>query len=114
MKYSIGQNLADFGFAFLEKVHEPIFLINKLGRVVKINEAGRKLLSISRIGLQTFEEVTRLQVSEKLKAGSEFIRFQLHGTPFQIIAHQLTGSDFVLVEIHRRLQNKKVDRYSRV
>ncbi len=42
MNYSVGENLAECGFRVLEKIHEPILLVNKLGCVVKINEAGRK------------------------------------------------------------------------
>ena len=46
MRYSVGQCLIDQGFSFYEKLHEPIFLISKLGRIVRINEAGRKFLKI--------------------------------------------------------------------
>lgn len=104
MRYNLGVNLADFGFGFLEKVHEPIFLVHRLGKIVKMNEAGRKLL---RVAKRSSTEVEKF-ISERLVApfrGSEnqngYKRIQLGEKGHQIVARNLPDSDFILVEIVR-------------
>ena len=66
MKYSLGEGLADFGFSFLEKVHEPIFLIKKSGLLVNINEAGRKLMRVGGITRAELESYIKWKFAAQL------------------------------------------------
>jgi hypothetical protein len=103
MRYSLGVNLADFGFTFFEKLHEPIFLVHRLGKITKMNEAGRKLLKIAKRSSAEIDDFVRNQVlglfqfsgpesstSQRLKLGSGNRR---------LVVTSLPGSDFVLVEV---------------
>lgn len=103
MKYSIGQNLGDFGFAFLEKIHEPIFLVNRLGKITRINEAGRKLLRIARVNLYELDAFTSSNILSLFKRPSQagYKRLKLPGTRLQLIIRNLQDSDFMLVEVKR-------------
>lgn len=101
MRYSLGQNLADFGFGFFEKLHAPILLIHRLGRVSRINEAGRKFLKIAHITQEQLEKFVRSQTSAQLQfAPQRCRRIRLPASNAQLIVQSLKDSDYLLVEIH--------------
>jgi hypothetical protein len=100
MQYSLGEGIGDFGFAFFEKIHEPIFLFHRLGRLVRINEAGRKLLKIAHLSSTEIENFFRTKLADPvLFSRHSFLRFQEDGLMY--IARNLIGSEFVLVEVKR-------------
>jgi hypothetical protein len=102
MKYSIGTNLADFGFGFLEKIHEPIFLIHRLGKITKINEAGRKLLCISKVSLCELDAFVASHILDLFKSHQEgYRRLKVGNNGLHLIARSLGNSDFILVEVKR-------------
>lgn len=100
MRYSIGDCLGEYGFQFYEKLHEPIFLISKVGKIVKMNEAGRKLLSVAHLTL--LEAETNLkQFFLKKETFKPVERILLHSKKMdiQLIASDLVNSDYFLVEV---------------
>lgn len=101
MRYSLGQNLADFGFGFFEKIHEPIFLVHRLGKIIKINEAGRKLLAVAKISIQDLDFLTNHVASIFGSRNNEYQRISLQRNGWNLIARSLKDSDFILVEIKR-------------
>lgn len=101
MKYSIGQNLADFVFSFFEKIHEPIFLVSRIGRVTKINEAGRKLMSVAKVGLVDLENLAQQVCGLFRSSGADYRRLRVKNTNLNLIVRSLRDSDFILVEVKR-------------
>lgn len=100
MKYSVGECLADYGFAFFEKIHEPIFLVHRLGRVTRMNEAARKLLSVARIGRADLEGIFSIHFNALfLPKQGGYGRFKLGRK--QLIARSFGNSDYILVEVRR-------------
>ena len=102
MRYGLGECLADFGFTFLEKVHEPIFLVNKLGKLVKVNEAGRKFLLVSRHTASELENFvsTVLVNAVRFKKG-RFHRMPIGKKGMQLIARTFVGSEMILIEVKK-------------
>lgn len=99
MRYEIADCLADYGFSFLEKIHEPIFLVRKSGLPVRVNEAGRKFLKVVRVGpkdLEKFLKVTVFDFFENL--GTSYRRISL-GSRRHLIARRFPGSELVMIEI---------------
>ncbi len=96
MKYTIGECLADNSFMVLEKLHEPIALLDRCGQVVKMNEAARKLLRIARV---TQAEMEKFLSASAIfgKSGQRFGRV-LCGKR-QIVARHFNSSGYVLVEM---------------
>ncbi|MBX3022130.1 MAG: hypothetical protein KF799_10690 [Bdellovibrionales bacterium] len=102
MKYSLGTNLADFGFVFLEKIHQPIFLVHKLGKISKINEAGRKLIRISHVSANDLENFVKTNVLALFKSSDDnYKRLKIKKNGLHVIARSLRDSDFILVEVRR-------------
>ncbi|NJM10403.1 MAG: hypothetical protein HC883_06010 [Bdellovibrionaceae bacterium] len=102
MRYSIGTNLADFGFGFLEKIHEPIFLVHRLGKITKMNEAGRKLLRIAKVNLRELDSFVSSNTLELFRSSQEgYRRLKLGSSDLHIIARSLRDSDYILVEVKR-------------
>lgn len=100
MRYSLGTNLADFGFSFFEKIHQPIFLLHRLGQVTKMNEAGRKLLRIARLNSIDLEAFARKQLVEMFSSGNRtYKRVQVGRSGLHLIARKLKDSEFILVEV---------------
>ncbi len=102
MKYNMGQNLADYAFCYFEKLHGPIFLINKLGKIIKMNEAGRKLMRIN----QSVKVDLIKTLTENLLNNLEYkpcgrISLKSKNLKLQIIASDLKDSDYFLVEVRR-------------
>jgi hypothetical protein len=100
MKYSMGDCLTDNGFQFYEKLHEPIFLISKFGRIVKINEAGRKLINIARLSKIDLECISRKHIADF----SEFLATQktiikTGSRRLHLTTSKLVGSDYFLIEL---------------
>ena len=100
MNYTLGETLADYGFAFLEKLHSPIFLLHKNGTIKKVNEAGRKLLCIAHI---TGRELDKF-IAEILSLGLcaqrvEYQRYVTRRKQIKVIFKRLGSSDYLLVEL---------------
>lgn len=102
MKYSMGDSLADYGLSFYEKLHEPILLINKIGKVIKINEAGRKLLKIAKL---TTLEIETLLLNHVQKISSmtniKTTHFHSRNRRIHLKTSKLVNSDYFLIEIQR-------------
>ena len=102
MKYSLGESLADFGFHFLEKLHEPIFLVNKLGKLVRVNEAGRKFLCVTRSPNREIESFLSKSILNLFNNREEsYHRLPIGGGRSQVIARSFIGSDLVLIEVKK-------------
>lgn len=102
MKYSMGDSLADYGFAFLEKLHSPIFLLDKNGTLKKVNEAGRKLLSVAQISGRELDAFVKSLMSQS--SISHHVEYQILGTKWKkikVVSKQLEASDYLLVELIR-------------
>ncbi len=94
MKYSIGKCLAENGFRFYEELLYPTLLINTSGKLIKINEAGRKLMSITKVSISLVENIfQKVVISEK----PHFIRFSastINESRLHIVLRKLSDSDF--------------------
>lgn len=102
MKYSVGECLADYGFTFLEKIHEPIFLIHRMGRVTRMNEAARKLLSVAKISFSDLEKISVSHLRSLFTPKQEWYRrLKIGAGHLQLIVRTLRNSEFVLVEVRR-------------
>lgn len=101
MRYSIGANLADFGFGFLEKIHEPIFLVNRLGEITKINEAGRKLLYVMRVTIIDAQRFIKHTPKFLNTSTNNYKRMKIANSNLRLIIRNLIDSDYVLVEVKR-------------
>lgn len=100
MRCSLGNNLADFGFAFLEKIHEPIFLVNRLGKVLKINEAGRKLLKIAHIKTSDLDQFVSKALTELFKPSKHrYKRLKVGKRGLYLVARVMGDAEFALVEV---------------
>ena len=102
MVYGLGESLADYGFSFLEKLHVPIFLVHKNGTIKKINEAGRKLLSVAHISARDLDGFAKAIISSSLCPQQvECQRYVTTRKQFKVISKQLGTSDYLLVELIR-------------
>lgn len=103
MRYSIAETVSDYGFSFYEKLHEPIFMVNRLGKIVRVNEAGRKLLKIGHLVNQDLENNLCVQFRDQIEKikNSSFLRMNLPSLHLQLIAQNIKNSDFFLVEVKR-------------
>ncbi len=100
MQYSLGESLANTGFTFYEKIHEPIFLVHKVRGISGINEAGRKLLSVTHTSLNDLNALTANYMQKLFQSNSRgYSRLRVQNSPLQLVARTLKGSDFVLVEV---------------
>ena len=103
MRYNnLGVNLADFGFGFLEKLHEPIFLVHRLGKIVRMNEAGRKLLGIAKrnsFEVESFIGKFLVPLFQGPQSKKNYERIAIGNNGHQLVARNLEGSDFILVEV---------------
>lgn len=102
MRYGIGESLADFGFNFLEKLHEPIFLVNRFGKLIKSNEAGRKFMRVAHLTASELEGFISSQVLALFNGSKESrrrVRIGPEGKQHQLIARNFADSDYVLIEV---------------
>lgn len=99
MQYSIGDCLAEYGFQFYENLHHPILLVSKIGKILKINEAGRKLLHISQITTAEIEKTLLPLTQNMATVPVQRIHFNSSTNSLQLIASY--RSDYLLVEIMR-------------
>ncbi len=102
MQYSIGDCLGEYGFQFYEFLNEPIFLISKIGKLVKANKAGRKLMAISQFSVSEMEN----KLSTRVGACSEIIinkttLLRTKTKSLHLKASILRHSDYILLEIRR-------------
>ncbi len=102
MKYGLGETLSDYGFAFLEKLHYPIFLVHRNGTVKKINEAGRKLLKVAHLRPEQISEYARAFAQlGQCPAQMEFQRIPTLKKQIKVFSKHIDSSDYVLVEVYR-------------
>lgn len=101
MRYSLGDSVAEGGFRLFEKIHEPIFLIHKRGRILRMNEAGRKFLFLTKLAPWEHSLCNRFQTELDRLRTLPFLRFQIPGSSLQLIGSNLESSDYILVEIKR-------------
>lgn len=101
MRYGVGECLADYGFGFLEKIHEPIFLVNHSGFLVKINEAGRKFIRVAQLTQKELDLFFKSAILGLLQGSKESYRRLPLGNGCQAIARNFAGSDLVMIEIVR-------------
>jgi hypothetical protein len=102
MKYSMGDSLADYGFQFYEKLHAPIFLLHRNGTIKKINEAGRKLLSIAHIAGKELDHLAKCLVEVNIRHNHvEYKTYETKRKQFKVISKQLESSDYYLIELVR-------------
>jgi hypothetical protein len=102
MRPSIGHCFADYGFSFLEKVHEPIFLINRSGILIKINEAGRKFLRVTHLSqkeMQAFFTNTIVNLFKEIGGGQGAYRRIPIGKKGHLIARSFNESDLLMIEL---------------
>lgn len=103
MQYSLGESLANTGFTFYEKIHEPIFLVHRWRGIAGMNEAGRKLLSVTHTSLSDLNSLTTDYMQKLFQSNSRgYGRLRVKNSPLQLVARTLQGSDFVLVEVKKR------------
>lgn len=102
MKYGIGQSIADFGFNFFEKIHEPIFLVHRLGKIVKINEAGRKFLCVAHLSASELEHFFSTYFKPLFISNNSSVRrIKTSEAGMHLIATAFDDSDFILVEVKK-------------
>ena len=102
MRYTIGDALADNGFSFLEKLHEPIFLIHKNGALKKMNEAARKLLRVGNVHGPKLTELIHSVLNATIESQHvEYCRVSTSRKQIKLITKQLGLSDYFLVEVCR-------------
>jgi hypothetical protein len=102
MRYSIGDGMADFGFQFLETLHEPIFLVNRIGKIIKINEAGRKFLRVAHLTSKDVEAFAKAKVVSLFNGiGETCERLKISEKSWQLVARSFSGSEFILVEVKK-------------
>lgn len=102
MNISVGDCLAENGFTFYEKLHEPIFLINKFGKIIKTNKAGRKFKCVAKINITQIENFL-------IKHLDDFFDFKIikktllksNNQTLRLITTKLGKSEYFLVEIRR-------------
>lgn len=101
MRY-LAENFDDYGFSFLEKLHSPIFLVSPRGSITKINEAGRKFMSVAHLPAQSLSDIAASALSKA--NGAKRVSLQ-HLTcrhkHLRLIANRLGTSDYYLVEVIR-------------
>lgn len=102
MQYGFGDCLADTGFNYFEKLHEPIFLIHRLRGVARINESARKLISFSKLSQMKVNEL----ISQHLKdlfaqETAQYKRYRINNSQLFLIIRKLRNSDYLLVEVKR-------------
>ena len=102
MNCNIGESLADYGFRFFEKIHEPIFLINKLGSIVKVNEAGRKLCHVAHLDLNQIENFINHQVIGRFENRlTKRMHYPCGRRGIQLVMTNFKNSGYFLVEVRR-------------
>lgn len=102
MQGSLGNILADYGFNFFEKIHEPIFLVDRSGRIKRINEAGRKFLKISNLSNCDLEAFSCLQFNTLFPDPIDgFKRAYVGAKRRVLIARCFEDCNYILVELHR-------------
>lgn len=101
MKYSIGDCLGESGFQFYEKLHAPIFLISKIGRVIKINKAGRKLLKIAQLTAFEIESNLKYHLNNPELTLIKSTILKTRNQRLHLTASYLSNSDYILIEIRR-------------
>ncbi len=94
--------MADFGFQFLEKLHEPIFLVDRLGKIIKVNEAGRKFLHVAQLSSFEAEKFAKAKIVSLFKdVGEAYERLVIDKTGLQLVARSFVGSEFILIEVKK-------------
>lgn len=103
MRYNLEDTMGDQGFLFLERLHNPIFLIHKNGTIKKINGAGRKLLKIAHLTLQQVDDLIQSVILARMSP--EHVEIQRIPTcqnqHLKIVSKQIGRTDYILIELMR-------------
>lgn len=107
MQCGIGDYLAESGFRFYEKLHEPIFLVNAVGKIIKINNPGRKLLAVAHVTASSLEGLIKgklpdlsdlaLKKTTVLKSRSQTVFLSIH---------KISG--YFLIEVRRGKKSETI------
>lgn len=90
----------DEGFQLFEKITEPILLIHKFNKVLRANEAGRKLLSLTKIS-QEFVHDALKRAEESDGQISKRWTIPTRSRSVHVVVRQTINSEYYLVEIFR-------------
>lgn len=102
MQGSLGNIVADYGFNFFEKIHKPIFLVDRNGRIKRINEAGRKLLKIAGLKPRDLEAFSCLEFKKLFPNPVDGFRRTFIGTKRRmLIARSFEDCNYILVELNK-------------
>ena len=88
-------------FGFFEKLHEPIFIVHRLGHIVKMNQAARRLLSFAKVGALEVENFAKFRALNLIVSDTKRTcqRVHLGKRAYQAISRYFKGPDFVLIEL---------------
>lgn len=102
MQGSLGDIIADYGFNFFEKIHGPIFLIDRGGHIRRLNEAGRKFIKIAKVNLFDMERFVSVQVTSLFPNSINGLkRMYIGPNHITVIARSFKDSDLILIELRR-------------
>ena len=100
MKYTVGQTIADVGFRYFERLHEPIFLVNRSGNLIKMNRAARKFMAISHLNFEMLDgfitsNISNIFKNESLKGSC----IRLQKKSLHLLLSVFRECDLILVEV---------------
>lgn len=102
MQYRVNEAIVEQGFKFYEKLHEPIFLLNSVGQILKANEAARKLTVISKKTIQEIENgITEFVSDVHFLDLNKVRRVTNKLLPYHLTIRPLEGTQFLLMEVYR-------------
>lgn len=102
MQGSLGDIMADYGFNFFEKIHGPIFLIDRCGHVRRLNEAGRKFLKIAKISALDVETFLAGQMANLFPSSMGGLKRTYVGqSHITLIARSFKDSNLILIELQK-------------
>ncbi|PWU13222.1 MAG: hypothetical protein C5B49_14985 [Bdellovibrio sp.] len=99
MKYAVADCIAEYGFSFFENLHEPIFLIDDLGRTLKVNKAGRKFLCVAHQTARGFDDFIKSVIAAFRNNAEESVIRTNIGKGLHLVARKFARSNLILIEI---------------
>lgn len=102
MQGCAGRVIADYGFNFFEKIHEPIFLMDRQGHIKRLNESARKFLKVTHINLRDLEAFACSQIEKLFPIGTRRLkRIRVGSKNMTVIARNFENSGLLLVEVKK-------------
>lgn len=102
MQGCAGHVIADYGFNFFERIHEPIFLMDRRGHIKRLNESARKFLKVAHINLHELENFSRRQIEKLFPVGAGRLkRIRMGSKNITVIARNFENSGLLLIEIKK-------------